>query len=251
MKTILMSVALLLCVNVIAQTQIKVEKQKNGSRVVTYKNGEKKVIPDSVIKQILEEKTIEFNLSSGASGNDTVKAPTMEVKIKRDADGKLVIDTAALKKSKEEYNEKVEQYLATFLLDKPCPDFALKDLSGKLWTNQDLKGKVTLINTWNIHCGPCKKEMPVLNQLMEKYPGYQFLAISPDSPEEITKIVESVPFLFTQLPEGKEFLKQNKLTSYPIDLILDRKGIVRYIISGAEEKSHLRLKKILEELKEE
>ena len=40
--------------------------------------------------------------------------------------------------------------------------FYVKDLNGKLWTEQSLKGHKVVINAWYSGCGPCLREMPIL-----------------------------------------------------------------------------------------
>jgi thiol-disulfide isomerase/thioredoxin len=46
-----------------------------------------------------------------------------------------------------------------------APGFTLKDLHGKNVSLADYKGRVVLVNFWATYCGPCKLEMPWLEQL--------------------------------------------------------------------------------------
>jgi len=48
------------------------------------------------------------------------------------------------------------------------PDFALTDLQGKAWKLADLKGKIAFVNLWATWCGPCKRELPYVQQLSEQ-----------------------------------------------------------------------------------
>src|ERR1700722_13271727 len=48
-------------------------------------------------------------------------------------------------------------------------DFTLTDLQGNPWHLQDLRGKVVLVNFWATWCPPCRKEMPDLQTLYDKY----------------------------------------------------------------------------------
>ena len=50
-----------------------------------------------------------------------------------------------------------------------APDFSLPDLEGQRFSNDDLKGKITLINFWGTWCGPCKAEVPDLARLHAAY----------------------------------------------------------------------------------
>src|SRR5437764_1179762 len=59
-------------------------------------------------------------------------------------------------------------------------DFTLTDLQGTAWRLKDLRGKVVLINFWATWCPPCRKEMPDLDALFNKFKdqGFVVLAIS-------------------------------------------------------------------------
>ena len=50
-------------------------------------------------------------------------------------------------------------------LGEPAPNFQLPDLNGRLVTLSDLRGKVVLLNFWATWCGPCRVEMPAMEQL--------------------------------------------------------------------------------------
>lgn len=247
MKVIVCHLILLLFV-LSSAAQVKVTvKKRDGKRVVTEENGKEYVMTDSMIQKMQGT----LKLGSFPDSGDTLSEPKIEISFKRGDDGNMIIDTVAVKKAKNMYNRKYERYLSAFLLNKPYPAFVLKDLSGKEWTEKDLAGKVTLINTWNIHCGPCKREMPVLNKLMKAYPDCRFIAVSPDSPAQVKEVLYKIPFRFTQLTEAKEFLNRNHLKSFPVNILVDKAGVVRYVICGAEPESHERLKKALERLRGE
>src|SRR3990172_3632512 len=71
-------------------------------------------------------------------------------------------------------------------IGKPAPEFELSDVSGAKVSFSDYKGRVVLINFWGMHCGPCKAEMPSLNNLYLAYEkdGLMVLAISIDPSEK-------------------------------------------------------------------
>ncbi len=95
-------------------------------------------------------------------------------------------------------------------------DFTLTDLQGKAWHLQDLRGKVVLVNFWATWCPPCRKEMPDLDALYNKFKdqGFVVLAISD---EESAKV--------------SPFIAEHKI-SYPVLLDSGRKVNDAFIVEG-------------------
>ena len=95
-------------------------------------------------------------------------------------------------------------------------DFTLADLQGKAWHLQDLRGQVVLVNFWATWCPPCRKEMPDLDALYNKFKdrGFVVLAISD---EEAAKV--------------SPFIAQRKI-SYPVLLDPGRKVNDAFIVEG-------------------
>ncbi|TMA11075.1 MAG: redoxin domain-containing protein [Deltaproteobacteria bacterium] len=52
---------------------------------------------------------------------------------------------------------------------KPAPEFALNDLSGKAITLKSLRGKVVFLNFWATWCNPCRREMPAMEKLHREF----------------------------------------------------------------------------------
>jgi thiol-disulfide isomerase/thioredoxin len=77
------------------------------------------------------------------------------------------------------------------------------------------KGKVVLVNFWATYCVPCRKEMPALVQLGEKYraKGFVFLTVSADEPEDVTRAGNFLaatkvapPHYVRQAPDDEAFI---------------------------------------------
>lgn len=51
----------------------------------------------------------------------------------------------------------------------PAPDFTLTDQYGNTHTISDYKGKTVFLNFWATWCGPCKSEMPEIQDMYEDY----------------------------------------------------------------------------------
>jgi peroxiredoxin len=64
----------------------------------------------------------------------------------------------------------------------PAPDFTLSTPSGASLSLTELRGKVVLLNFWATWCVPCRKEMPAIEALYQRYKdrGLEVVAISLD-----------------------------------------------------------------------
>ena len=94
--------------------------------------------------------------------------------------------------------------------------FSLKDLNGKTWNFSDLRGKVVLVNFWATWCPPCRKEIPDLEALYERF-GSQGLVIFGISDEEASRV--------------EPFIRDRKVT-FPILLDPGRKVNEAFIVEG-------------------
>jgi len=95
-------------------------------------------------------------------------------------------------------------------------DFTLTDLSGKSWTLSQLKGKVVVVNFWATWCPPCRKEMPDLETIFNKYKdqGLVILGISDETNDKV-----------------QPFIAEHKY-SYPILLDPGRKVNDLFVVDG-------------------
>ena len=115
--------------------------------------------------------------------------------------------------------------------DQPLPEFSLQILDGAVFTNEDLDGKVALINFWATWCGPCKIEMPWFVEFQRKYKdkGFTVLAISLDEEgwDPVRVFAEQMEFNFPVAlgddPVSEDF---GGIYVLPTTLIVDRSGTI-------------------------
>ena len=106
-------------------------------------------------------------------------------------------------------------------------DFTLTDLQGKTWHLRDLQGKVVLVNFWATWCPPCRKEMPDLQALYEKYKdqGFVVLAISDEEVGKVSPFIAerkiSYPVL---LDPGRKVNELFQVEGIPKSFVYDREG---------------------------
>ena len=121
-----------------------------------------------------------------------------------------------------------------------APNFRLRDLDGNLTSLSQFRGKVVLLNFWATWCGPCRVEMPAMEQLYRNFSRreFQILAVSTD-PQGVAvtrpfqqKIGLTFPILHdTDMEVGVTYGAR----SLPMTLMVDRQGVVRQKIFGARD----------------
>ena len=125
---------------------------------------------------------------------------------------------------------------ASDLAGKPAPDFALKSSTGANLRLSEYRGDVVMINFWATWCGPCRQEMPLLDQLYSRYQrvGFSLLGVNIDDDSSramdmIHELGVSFPVLFDA---RKEVSKLYDVDAMPVTVLVDREGNVRYVHKG-------------------
>jgi thiol-disulfide isomerase/thioredoxin len=73
------------------------------------------------------------------------------------------------------------------------PDLALPDLQGRSRQLSEWQGRPLVINFWATWCGPCRREIPLLQRLREEYAaqGLEVLGIAVDFKEPVAAYVRN------------------------------------------------------------
>ncbi len=118
----------------------------------------------------------------------------------------------------------------------PAPDFTLPARDGGKIHLGDLRGQVVMINFWATWCGPCRQEMPLLEQIHEKYEplGFTLLGVNvePDSKEAqawLAKMGVTFPILFDR---DNAVSSSFGVEAMPSSVLIDREGRVRHVHRG-------------------
>ncbi len=116
--------------------------------------------------------------------------------------------------------------------NSPAPEFTLPEKGGGQVDLAKYKGQVVMINFWASWCGPCRQEMPLLEDIYKKYNklGFTLIGVNvePDS-KAADDWLKATPVTF---PVGYD--KDSKVSQLfsvagmPTTVIIDRKGNVRY-----------------------
>ena len=118
---------------------------------------------------------------------------------------------------------------------QPAPDVELTTPDGKkVKLSSLLKGKFTYIDVWATWCGPCCKEIPFVEKLVEQYKGndkVQFLSISIDQNEKAwqTKLEKDKPQWPQFIIQGEveaQFSKDWGITGIPRFIMINPDGTI-------------------------
>ena len=122
------------------------------------------------------------------------------------------------------------------LTGQVAPDFALKSSTGENLRLSEYRGDVVMVNFWATWCGPCRQEMPLLDELYSRYQrvGFSLLAVNIDDDSRkamnmISELGVSFPVLFDA---RKEVSKLYEVDAMPVTVIIDREGNVRHVHHG-------------------
>lgn len=68
------------------------------------------------------------------------------------------------------------------VLPRSMPKFDLVDVTGKVWNEEMLQGKVVLIDYWATWCVPCREMKPIVDRVRKQFldKGFEVLSVSID-----------------------------------------------------------------------
>jgi peroxiredoxin len=130
----------------------------------------------------------------------------------------------------------VSTLAASSLEGQAAPDFVLRSATGENLRLSEYRGDVVLINFWATWCGPCRQEMPLLNDLYGRYQrvGFNLLGVNID--EDSRRAMQMVQELGVNFPvlfdENKEVSKLYEVEAMPVTILVDREGVVRHVHHG-------------------
>jgi peroxiredoxin len=129
-----------------------------------------------------------------------------------------------------------------FKVGDKAPDFTLQEIGGRqVRLSSAGKDKVVLLAFWSLRCGTCLKEMPYLEQLHRRQGGQGLAVLSvvidgmdAATTKSVMKEVQASPSYPVLM--DPDFAVSDIYTNFvvPYTLIIDRKGIIRYVHTGFE-----------------
>jgi peroxiredoxin len=120
-----------------------------------------------------------------------------------------------------------------------APDFTLRSLGGPNMRLQEQRGQVVLVNFWATWCGPCRKEMPHLNRIADKYKSSGLVMLGVNVDDDVRNAAEVAAKLGVRFPvlldTDKKVIRLYDLNAMPSTLVIDRSGRVRYLHRGYQD----------------
>jgi len=105
--------------------------------------------------------------------------------------------------------------------------FSLTALDGKTYSLDALRGKVVLLNFWATWCPPCRREMPDMQKLYERFSskGLVVLAVSDEKRETVEDFLKKQNYTFpVVLDPGRKVNTAFGIEGIPNSFLFDREG---------------------------
>ncbi len=119
------------------------------------------------------------------------------------------------------------------------PDFTLHDLQGKARPIRSWVGHPLMLNFWASWCAPCRREIPLLNQLQAEPPvkDLKIVGIAVDFVDDVKAFMDKMPIRYDVLTGEQDGLDAaNALgvqaVAFPFTVFLDHQGQILSLHMG-------------------
>ena len=129
-----------------------------------------------------------------------------------------------------------------------APDFALKDVSGKIVRLADFRGKTVLVDFWAAWCDPCRDSIPSYEKLYERLRDKGLVVVGIDEDPQtgvaeafVNKFSVTYPIL---LDRENEAFDAYGVRTLPTAFLIDPQGNIRRKWTGFEAETKADIEKV-------
>jgi len=125
------------------------------------------------------------------------------------------------------------------------PPFRHASVDGQYLTAADFDGQPLLVNFWATWCAPCRREMPLLNDISQSYAGQlNVIGIAVDEPGPVVEFVNALGIEYPVLVGSSDVVATqrawgNAAGALPYTVLIDDQGIIRWQHLGEVTKAEL------------
>ena len=121
-------------------------------------------------------------------------------------------------------------------IGKPAPQFALRSPDGQVVQLSDFEGQVVWINFWATWCGPCRRELPDIQELAAEFKDDGLVVLALNQGESGNKATDFWEELELDLPilldSDEDVSNQYRLIGLPNNYFIDEDGILQAFQHG-------------------
>ena len=134
-------------------------------------------------------------------------------------------------------------------------DFTLRNMKGRRVAFRDFRDKVVLLSFWATWCVPCQTELPLLQDIWERYrnKGFELVSVNvdpADTENEVRQMVHRYRYRFPVLLDQETEVSNrfNPTMDLPYSLLIDRKGRITEVHQGYRIGDEVTLEKKIQKL---
>lgn len=160
---------------------------------------------------------------SAANAQQQANSQAQQTKAQEQQAKGLLQQTKAQQQAKEQQQDPDVQYGAQLLkAGSVAPEFRLKGPDGKELALSDFRGKYVVLDFWASWCGDCRRDIPNIKALYEKYSpkGVEFVGVSfDDNAERWQNAIKEFGLKYHQVSELKKWKTTDIYAAYGIKWI--------------------------------